>query len=247
MKEQVLDDFDYKEDDFEFFRDFFVLDQAEFVVNLLKSATIPYKLEKSQTVIDEAIVGNTLTPKFVLRLPPVFFEKANDLIRSNTQISDAYLEEHYLDQLDENELIEILEKPDEWSIEDGLVAQRILANRGKEISEEEIQQMQEERRTLLRTGRSESRGKILSFYLLSLAVSFFFSAFYVLAGLGLSWYYWKDTNVDATGYKYFSFDESTRKFGQNMFWFWLVIVIPFFFFLLPATLIWLGDVYYFNG
>lgn len=247
MEEQIIDDYDNKASDFEFFRDFFVLDQAEFVVSLLKSANIPYKLEKSQTVIDEAIVGNTLSPKFVLRLPPTFFEKANNLIKANLQFDDNYLDEHYLNQLNEQELLEILEKPDEWSIEDGLIAQKILAKRGREVSDDEVQQMQAKRRIFLRAGKTESKGKILSFYLLIVAISFFFSAFFILAGLGLSWYYWKDTNVDATGFKYYSFEESTRKLGQNLFWIWLVIVIPFFFFLLPATLIWLGDVYYFNG
>lgn len=245
MEDELLDDFDRNNQPFEFYKDFFVIAQAEFVVNLLKDAAIPYQLDQSSTIIDEAIVGNSLTPKFVLKLPPKFFQKANDLIKENLVVDDAYVATHYLNQLEEHELIEILERPDEWSLEDGIVAREILANRGKTYSDAELQKMQNERLALLRTGKAEPLGKLSSYYLLILAASFFFSAYFVLAGLGLALFYWKDTNVDATGFKYYTFDAGTRKIGQITFWVWLVFMIPFFFLGMP--LIWMGDVFSFSG
>lgn len=233
MQETILDDFDKNGQQFEFFRDFFVLDQAEFVMKILESANIPYKLEKSSTVIDEAIVGNSLTPKFILRLQRASFQKANVLIKENLVVDAAYVDEHHLNDLTTNELIAILEKPDEWGLEDGVIAQKILFNRGENYDDEVIQNLQNDRLATLRAGKNEPIGQMLLYYLLIMAVSIFFSSLFILAGLGLAWYYWKDTNVDSTGVKYYSFKPETRNRGQIIFFVWLLLVVPFFIFIIP--------------
>lgn len=218
---------------YEFYRDFFLLEQAEEVTHLLEKSGIPYKLEKSEVLIDEAIVGNSLTPKIVLRLQPIHFQRANEVIKENIKLTPEILEAHYLNQLDARELLEIIEKPDEWSVEDVVVARAILAQRGIPIDEASIHQMQRERLQLLRAGKDVSLAQLLLFYLVIFGVSILFSGYFMLAGLALSWYYWKDMTVDTTGTKFYTYKSSVRQIGKILFWLWLFVGIPLFSLFIP--------------
>lgn len=221
---------------YEFFRDFFLLEQAEGIVELLKEAKIPFKLDKSETIIDEAIVGNSLTPKIVLRLPKEYFQQANELIKQSLVLSYEDIDNHYLNQLEQKELEAILKKPDEWSVEDVIAAQQILKSRGVDYSDGEVKYLQEKRLKEIRKGKTESLGVMGISYLIVILISSFFSLYFILAGLGIAWYYWKDTTIDATGFKFHSFDATTRKLGRIAFWVWLFVMVPFFLSGLPIIL-----------
>ena len=38
-----------------------------------------------------------------------------------------------------------------------------------------------------------------------------------MIGLAMGWYYWRDQTVDSAGEKFYTFDGSTRSFGQVIF------------------------------
>lgn len=236
MNKEILDDFEKGiEEPLAFFKDFFFEEQATYLLALLDEENIPYEISKNETIIDEAIVGNTLSPKIILKLQPKHFERANALIKANVVVDEAAMKDHFLNQLDDKELLEILEKPDEWSIENGVVAKQLLAHRGVKYSEEAIKTKQAQRLEKIRAGKDSKEGSV-GFYNASIFAAFLFlSPLFFIAGVGMGVYYWKDTTVDTTGTKFFSYNDSTREIGKLMVFGWIALFIGYFL-LLPYIL-----------
>lgn len=236
MNNEILDNFEKQvEEPLEFFKDFFFKDQAEYLLELLDQENIPYEISKSETIIDEAIVGNTLSPKIILKLQPKHFERANELIKANVVVDEAAMKDHFLNQLDDKELLEILEKPEEWSIENGVVAKQLLARRGVKYNEAEMKKKQANRLEELRSGKNSKEGSV-GFYNGSILAAFLFlSPLFFIAGVGMGFYYWKDSAVDSTGTKFLSYNERTRGIGKMMVFGWVGLFILYFL-LLPYVI-----------
>ena len=138
---------------YKFYRNFMNLDEAKAYGALLDAHDIPYQMETSGTVIDSAIVGSGLVPKAVVKILARDFRTVNRLIAERVRTADpSYIADHYLNQLRDTELLDIIKKQDEWSAEDISVAQVILAKRGINIIPSEIERFRRERLVEVRRG-----------------------------------------------------------------------------------------------
>jgi len=201
---------------FSFYRDFMNVEEARAITSMLEENKIPFRLESSDTVIDKAIVGNGLLPKAVLKLLPDDFRRVNQLISVQYQdLSYADVKDHYLNDLDNEELEEIFEKQDEWTIENVNIARIILEERGIVVEEEEIKEQRAERLESIRAGKAGSKFW-MSAYFLALISGLFISIILVVAGLGMSFYYAYGRSTDADGNQHFVYDENTRFLGTIM-------------------------------
>jgi len=200
------------------YRSFHSQEEARTFAELLEAHNIPYLLEGSSTVIDKAIVGEGFIPKVFLKILTTDFKKINSIIEENLKdISYTDINDHYLTQLDDEELKEIFERPDEWSIEDVSIAQLILKQRGITIDKDEIQRSRARRLAEIRQGKKGTPAWMV-FYSLGIVLGLFVSLILVIAGIGMGYYYAYGKSVDPDGKRYFVFDKSTRNYGTVMFY-----------------------------
>src|SRR5690349_2135740 len=114
---------------FEVFKSFFLEEEAVALRDLLLNQGIEAKVEKSRDIVDKIIAGDGLDPQIHLKI------KNTDFTRSN-QIIDEYISQHlatvdpdyYLFDFSDEELLEIIHKPDEWNNQDVMIAKKILAD-----------------------------------------------------------------------------------------------------------------------
>lgn len=203
--------------EFEYYREFHTLEQARDFVHLLEGGNILYKLESpSDLLIDKAIVGEKMTPKAVLKILSRDFPRVNNLIEGLIE-SQEIPPDHYLREFSDIELFNVIEYPDEWTVEDVAISRKILAERGLDVSREHIELRKRERYRLMRQGKEEPSSRIV-FYLLCVILGIaLFHPLFLLAGLGMGYYYWKDKSTDPEGLKYFTFESRTRKIGKRIF------------------------------
>lgn len=217
---------DIKEEDFQFYKSFHQAENAQEYLLLLKENDIPYLVASSQVLLDEAIVGSGLMPKFVLKVLPKDFQKIAYLIEEALNHPGLNLKDHYLNQLEDNELMNIFSYPDEWTVEDSIIAQRILEQRGKVVSRGEIRLLQKKRFDEIRKGKRVDP-LIIGLYFLGVVLGLFVHFILVIAGLGMGYYYGNSKSVDAKGVKYYTFDEQTRQYGAYLMHASIIVVLVF--------------------
>lgn len=216
---------------YEFYRDFHSLEQAEQFAELLSVHQVRFKLEKSQTLLDAAIVGHGLVPPVLIKIHPADFLKVNNLLREQALENPAYVDGHYLQQLDDTELIAIVRSPVDWTVEDVAVARQILNNRGIPIPKEHVEVITKKINAELRKGKKYNPLYMLFYFSLILLSGVIFNPFFLLGGIAMGWYYWKDKTVDNQGTKFYTFEKNTRTYGMLIFFLgWISLILGSWFF-----------------
>lgn len=94
--------------------------EAEPVIKVLKENFIYYEFIKCTPIADSIIAGQIPGYSFELLIDQDQFEQANQLLQ---EIADTEVREmdpdYYLFSFSNNELREILAKPDEWGVQEG--------------------------------------------------------------------------------------------------------------------------------
>lgn len=214
--DELLDDWTFTEDEEErlrFYKDFLTYDDLRDFAQLLATNNIPYAADMPGTLIDQTIVGTGMLPRFIIKLLPEDFKRANALLAGQLDgILFADVQDHYLNQFNTDELRQILQKPDKWSVEDAQIARIILRERGVEFSDEAIRQMREDGLREIRKGR-EAKRIWIALYFLSILLIFVHPIFF-LAGAGMGYYYAFGKTVDPDGNKHYVYAERTRDWGK---------------------------------
>lgn len=210
---------------FEFYRDFMSIEEAKIFGAFLTDNRIEYSLEGAETIIDSSIVGNGLLPKAIIKIAPEDFKVVNAIIKEDTEaLPIEILEAHYLNQLDNNELEDIFYNQEGWTIEDIYTAKKILATRGVKIKKGEIQALRDESLDIIRQGKTAGWLSI-TFYSLGIVFGLFISVFFVIIGLGMSYYYAYGKSTDVDGNRHFVYDDRTRQIGTVMLFGGITLVI----------------------
>src|SRR5688572_14732973 len=97
------------------FDKFFSADQAEPTLAILREHAIPHEFTEIGKTVDQVITGGGPSYLYELRIPAAQFESVNRLLREGMEINlDEVDPDYYLFAFEDNELEEIIEKPDEW-------------------------------------------------------------------------------------------------------------------------------------
>lgn len=183
--------------------------QAEDFAAFLKSHGISTKFIEVKPSLD-AIYGNVETSiAYEIQIQKENFEKANVILEQQAQeIIDQIDKDHYLFDFTDEELYDILLKPDEWNELDQKLALRILNDRGQNITEELIESLRKQRYSdLKKPEKSQSTWVVLG-YISSLLGGFL--------GIFIGWHMWKSTKTLPDGEMVYSFNESDRNHGKFM-------------------------------
>jgi hypothetical protein len=203
--------------DFETYRQVYQLDQLDHIVALLKRHNIPYDIEKTENIIDKAIVGNSAHPPILLKLPPDRFEVLTNLMIADILEQGEVPDGYYLKDFSDEELEEILLDRDSWSPEDYALSQLILAKRGRPVDQEKLKGQQAIRAAERQKGKPGTKWLMAVYAILVVVGALTFVPVLYIAGTGMGYYYWKGYKLDDTGQKYPIFDPSTQRFGGYLF------------------------------
>ena len=148
------------------YRKFTAVREADELTLLLKDNEIPAFTENISAVFDITFSNRQSHIEYAVRIRKTDFEAADKVLLEHAVHEQTHLPEgHYLLDLTANELLEVLEKPDEWSDIDHLFAVDVLRSKGKDISSAQLITMRKDRIEELRKPEPGKKGWIISGYL----------------------------------------------------------------------------------
>jgi hypothetical protein len=200
------------------FKNFDTLEEANNVVELLEKNSIFMKLEKEKLSEDHNFAGNTLPSQICIKIKPDDLETAQNLLNEIEEINIDKLEaDYYLFEFTDDELIDMLQKPDEWSLNDFHWAQEILRQRGKAPEKSQIEIWKKKRLEFLAQPEPVSHRHANSAYFFCLLGGFIG----IVMGRNINSY--KKTLPN--GQKVYAYDEESRKKGSKIAIFGVVCLV----------------------
>ncbi len=108
---------------------------AEELIQVLKEKNIEYEVEDSLSYFDPSYANNELSKEISVKLKKEDFDEVHDILidRANSDIEKVD-KSYYLFEFTDEELTEIVSKPDEWSHFDYSLSLKLLKERGMEIN-----------------------------------------------------------------------------------------------------------------
>lgn len=218
---------------YEFYLDFINEEQALSFAQLLQANKIPFKLDKPRAMLNGTITGYGLIPHAVIKLRTEDFSVANQLRAAEALKDQEFIRNHYFQEYKATELLEVVQTPDEWTPEELALARYLLEKQGIEIPESQVQSYKEQRAEVLQVGKPAPIHWVITYTFFLLAGTLLLSPFFLVGGVGLCWYYWKDKTLDGDGRRYFTYNSETRRWGKNLFyvsWLFLLLAVLVFFY-----------------
>ncbi|WP_089679518.1 hypothetical protein [Catalinimonas alkaloidigena] len=199
------------------FRIFSDASQATELALLLQEHGIDTHFENNAPVFDVTFSGNRLQDEVQLMIKQEDFERANRLLEQEAEKQlDQTHAEHYLHSFTNEELYEILIKPDEWSVFDRQFAQKLLTERGQSLSDDLVRLLQEKRLEELSQPETKQNALVYAGYLFA----FLGGLFGIIIGLHL----WTTMKTLPNGQKVYTYSDRDRTHGRNIFLLALVLL-----------------------
>jgi hypothetical protein len=204
--------------DHSFYRHIELQKDLSIITTILDENGISYEVDSAKTIIDENIVGSPLFAKYTLKLKPKDFELANQKIEQYyAQVITDHDGFEHLSQLTNEELIDIIIRPEEWSIESSVAAKLILRDRNIIMSDEDIANKRKQHQSALRKGEKANLALRLS-CILAIFIGLALNLVFAIGGLSFSYYLAYGTKKDSNGVSYFIYDMPSRKQGMWIFY-----------------------------
>jgi hypothetical protein len=182
---------------------------ANDLAGLLEEHGIEYTVEEQSTGFDPSLVMSNAPVDYAVKIKSEDFEKVNQLLKeSETRDVEAIGKDYYLFTFTDDELLEVVTKADEWSAFDVVLARKLLAERGKSISDEEISKIHEHRIEALKEPEPPQTLWIVVGYILAFGGG--------VLGFFIGWHLstYKKTLPD--GERVYGYTENDRKHGRRI-------------------------------
>jgi len=198
------------------FRTFINKEEIQELIKAIDHNSIDHKIQKVNLNLIPYLMPST-EDEYGLFIHHDDMPLIEKIIKS--EFKDYNIEGHQLNDLNDEELSDLLKKQDEWSVEDILIAKRILVKRGKNITDKDLSNYKIKRlEELKKQKRGDKTYIILGFVLpvigilSSWAIGFIGSIFYFFS-YGIGFNYILDYKRLPTGDKVKVYDDPTRKIG----------------------------------
>lgn len=203
-------------ENYSIFKKFLTLEQANEVKELLKENGIESLLADNVPPVDVTFSGSTLQNEFEIRIKQSDFKKAEKILEKDAEnLIDQIDKDYYLFEFTDEELYEILLKPDQWNALDYTLAKKILKQRGKPIDKELLNSLKNERLKDLAKPEENQNPWIIAGYIFSLLGGFL--------GLIIGYFLWTSKKTLPNGQKVYSYSANDRKHGKYIFYIGLII------------------------
>ena len=205
------------------FLNFQKFDKKEDVMSfseILKENGIESLIEDTGNSLDSNFGNSQFSIEYLLKIKKSDFEKAGDLAQeiSEKELNDVE-EDYFLFDFSDTELKDVILKKDEWGNFNSSLAQKILKDRGVEVTSEQIESFQEER--LIQLSQPE---KIQSEWIF---MGYFFAVLGGFLGVLTGWYLMTLKKTLPNGETVYSYVPSDRKHGKRIFVIGLVFLTIF--------------------
>lgn len=197
-------------------RTFSSFEEAKEIKILFLEEAIQSKIIDNSSSMGASFIGETYNHKIELVIADKDFNKAEIVLSKRAElILDSIEKNYYLFSFSNEELYDILLKPDEWSEFDYLLTKRILKESGKNIDEELISSLRKQRIIDLSKPEESQRTWVILGYVLSLLGG--------LLGLMIGYFMWTSKKTLPNGQKVYSYSKQDRKHGRYIFYIGLLI------------------------
>jgi len=184
-------------------------DLAKFVAEKLKANDIRFVIEKSKPLLDTSLVDTSLDQNIHIKLQRVDFQKGHKVLEDYykaqiDQVDNGYFLFFFTDE----ELREIISKPDEWGHFNYQLAQKILKERGYGIDDTELVDLKEER--IKDLAQPERAGRLLLFF------GYCFIPFGIIVGFLIGRHLFYSRRTLPNGQMVFYYTDADRRHGNRI-------------------------------
>jgi hypothetical protein len=177
---------------------------------VLKQANIPYYIEEDVVNFDPSYANNQFNKDYRLKLRQQDFSRANEVLEEYFKKQLEQIDkDYYLFSFSDEELQDILAKPDEWGHLDYLLATELLKRRGKEVNPQQTQELRESRLIELAEPVTVKSSSIVLTYI--------FGFLFFPAGLFIGWNWANAKKTLSNGERVPMFTTSIQKHGIRIF------------------------------
>lgn len=185
--------------------------------DFFKEKKLEYVLEDNSLSFDPTFANNGFGKEFCIKLRQSDFEKGNALLFEKSEGESIEIEkDYYLLSFTDKELFELIAASDEWSQFDVSLAKRLLKERGKEISSDEIKKIKIKRIEELSKPEEGQNTYIILGYIFAFLGGFL--------GMFIGWHLSTFKKTLPNGDRIYAYSENDRKQGNRI----LKISIMFF-------------------
>lgn len=192
-------------------KQFFDVTEANQVFDYLLKNDINAILEDDSPDVDLTFTsGNPMQNLVQIKVDQVDFEKAKSLLLhlAEQQVNNVPAD-YYLLQFSTKELFEVLEKADEWSEYDVVLAKKLLTEKGENLSNDQFKAIKVERLNELADVKKSKLTVIIIGYAFALLAG--------VIGMAIGWFMWKSKKSLPNGNQIFAYRESDRNHGKIIF------------------------------
>lgn len=210
------------------FRQFRNIEEAEEISALLNENGVDSHVIESKLHIDPYQLDTASNKQFEVFIKPEDIEKAEQVLLLNAEkLVEEVDPDHYLYSFTDDELRDIIQKPDEWNAFDFALARKLLAEKGLHYDQDGLSQLKKER-TLQLTEPEKAKT-------VWIVVGYLFTLIMPILGMLIGWSFWKTKKTLPDGNRVLNYRKEDRQHGQIMFYVSLIGVILVFFKLLIKT------------
>ena len=195
--------------EFVIFQKFNTESQAVDFGSLLNENRIEFFIENISINFDPILSNNEFGKEFCIKIKQNDFEKANAILRekAKTEINEIQ-DDYYLLSFSNEELIDVIEKSDEWNKFDVELAHKLLKERGNEITDEQINELKKQRIIELSKPEEGQNVYIIIGYVCALLGG--------LLGIFIGWHLSTFKKTLPNGNRIYAYSENDRKHGNRI-------------------------------
>jgi hypothetical protein len=192
---------------------------AEELAGQLENHHIKYFIEKESRPFDPTYSFNeSSVTQYAVKIKSGDFEKVNQLLKDDesedvTEIGKDY----YLYSFTNDELMEVITKADEWSPFDVVLARKLLAEKGKVLTDEAITAINEKRIEDLKVPDPPQTYWIVVGYVCAFIGG--------LLGIFIGWYLMNYKKTLPNGQRVYEYSERDRRHGTIIFYIGIVVLV----------------------
>jgi hypothetical protein len=191
---------------------------AEALTDLLEENVIPYQVDEQSFNFDPSFVLSNAKKEYAVKIKGEDFELVRELLENHeTQNIEEVEVDYYLFSFTDEELMEVVTKADEWSAFDVVLAKKILADRGKAVSDETIEKIHEERIEALRKTDPPQSFWITIGYVVALLGG--------ILGIFIGWHIYTFKKTLPDGERVYGYRAKDRKEGKTIFYLGIIVLV----------------------
>jgi len=191
--------------------------EAEQFLETLEKNGVIYELEEYSKNTNP-LMFNSLEKEILIKLRQEDFEKANEFVSEDEDINGLD-KNYYLYSFTDEELIDILVKPNEWGQLDRKLAPKLLEKRGYDLNNLDIESKKKDYIKELAKPQKESPILIIAGYIFALLGG--------LLGLAIGWGLDNTKTTLPNGEKVFTYTEKCRKHGTKIFILAVIMIVVY--------------------